>query len=211
MKELNGYQLIGEETAKNPRILGLLKKERWTDKEANEYFQWYVSIVPSRLKVLKSTIANEDKKLAEKLDYSPNSLNVVWGWFTKHITTMKKLKEDIKQEMKNRPPLLKNTPIQDWKFSYETTSLIIDVAMYLDEVILRNNKDTKRDCMRKGGKSYINYHKPVIIFDTGWDIESTRLIHVMVLKFNEKTLQESLKEMYELWVDGAKKYNPKKR
>lgn len=108
-----------------------------TKKEAQKFFDWYVSILDERVEYLR-----EFTKLS--LDYSSDSLAPLWSWFLKHAeieyTPQERLNE-LEEELR-----LTRNPLQDIvlaenarQFTLETEYIMHDIAMYLGEVFVKNH------------------------------------------------------------------------
>ncbi|MEG0282882.1 MAG: hypothetical protein RR662_06860, partial [Clostridia bacterium] len=65
----------------------------FTKKEAQIYFEWFVSEIPHRLEVLQEYISRDNPDL--KLDFSEESLVPLWEWVSGKIETRKLSKEEI--------------------------------------------------------------------------------------------------------------------
>ena len=71
----------------------------FTKKEAEDYFEWFLSQIKFRVVYLQDYSGIE-------LDYSIDSLDDIWGWFLKSAETektpVKKIRE-IREQLKNLP------------------------------------------------------------------------------------------------------------
>lgn len=111
--------------------------EKFSLEEAEAYFVWYLDKIDSRVKYL-------EKFSSVSLDYSVNSLNNLWGWFLKNAEIEKtpeiQLKE-LRKQLKGQPKEIIDDIIdeQSVQFSLQTEYIIRDIAMYFDEVCIKNN------------------------------------------------------------------------
>ena len=111
--------------------------EKMSPKEADEYFEWYIAKIDSRVKYL-------EKFASVTLDYSVKSLNNIWGWFLKNAEVEKtpeiQLKE-LRKQLKGQPKEIIDDIIdeQSVQFSLQTEYIIRDIAMYFGEVCIKNN------------------------------------------------------------------------
>ena len=111
--------------------------EKMSPKEADEYFEWYIAKIDSRVKYL-------EKFSSVTLDYSVKSLNNIWGWFLKNAEVEKtpeiQLKE-LRKQLKGQPKEIIDDIIdeQSVQFSLQTEYIIRDISMYFGEVCIKNN------------------------------------------------------------------------
>lgn len=125
-----------------------------TEKEAKKFNEWFIKIIPDRLKILNDYVKEDDKKLASKLDLSPESLVPLGKWFANKISTRKRTKEEMEYE-KSTLYKFPNVEPEDWTFTEETFSLFFDMGMYLGSVFTKKFKSVKWFYVTKP-KSYID-------------------------------------------------------
>jgi hypothetical protein len=123
--------------------------EKLNATEAKDYFNWYISRIEERTQYLSDFSGIE-------LNYSTNSLVVIWGWFLKNAeiekTPSAKL-DAIKKQLVDSPFLHVVLAESKEQFSLETEYIMRDIAMYYGNVFVKNHKslywgyytDTKKD------------------------------------------------------------------
>ena len=109
----------------------------WDNKTAKAYFEWYMAQIPLRTTYLCQRVSEDLKVDISLLDFSPNSLNIIWEWYLKTAIIEK---ENIQEIEKYKKSDLYNL-VGESSVSYEKlslNSLIIqrDIGMYLAKVFL---------------------------------------------------------------------------
>ncbi len=209
---------------KNYIIIQLPNKEKkineLNEREAKEFFQWFINIIPERLKMLKSSIESNDKRIASKLDFSPNSLIYLGEWFSKNISTRKRTKKEIRKE---KSMLIKFPGVKpkSWTLTGETMSLCFDIGIYLGTVFTKKFPEIKWTYVTKP-KNYINRNWPLLNqFRVNWspiravtgfvygllngDDNSNGL--KKIYNYGVKELEENWRKRGKTWIYiGPKKY-----
>jgi hypothetical protein len=103
---------------------------------AKDYFDWYISKIEERTQYLSDFSGIE-------LNYSPNSLIDIWGWFLKNAETEKtpsaKL-DAIKKQFVDSPFLHEVLAESKKQFSLEIEYIMRDIAMYYGNVFVKYHK-----------------------------------------------------------------------
>lgn len=113
--------------------------DKFTKKEAADYFEWYVSHIQNRIAYLE-TFAKIN------LDFSEESLTNIWEWFFKNAVIEKTPDESLTEIhsklTKFLPEDLAITIATERKkrFTEESISIINDIAMYFGQTCVNNNK-----------------------------------------------------------------------
>lgn len=94
-----------------------------TVREADQYFEYYVSQIPIRIEYLQNFLdKNVDKKI--RLDFTENSLVEFWDWYGDLLVEQQKT--DYQE----------NTPVH---LSYGVLGMGSDFAMYFGEMFIQKN------------------------------------------------------------------------
>lgn len=171
-----------------------------TPKQAREYFNWYVSMIPERVGVL-SELFNGFWHHNVNFDYSLESLDPVWNYFKSHIETVIKSEEDMRKEMEGAPEWVIESELKDRRFpSTETLIVAMDLGMYLGETLVRNFPVLYWGFIIKP-KNHVSVNRPVILgLKHKMDIDPWSVIHVMCLHVvRESHDQRGLREMVDVW------------
>lgn len=170
--------------------------------DLKEYYEWYINIMPERLKQLSSVINANKSYISWKADYSPNSLEKLGKWFFENVEIRNRNENEIKNIYENSPIWFQKVNINKWELSDRTFSLAIDIGMYITKTFLENNKVLKMTHRLIGRKDDICYGQPVISgFKNKMEFNPTHIIITLAYGFADKTKNSSrLKEVYDIWI-----------
>lgn len=83
--------------------------------EAKNYFDWYISKIPERISYLSGEISKAMKKDLDLIDFSPDSLEIIWRWFLGEAHTETSASNVLQLDM-------------------QTEYIIRDIGMYVGEL-----------------------------------------------------------------------------
>ena len=106
------------------------------DKEAEEYFQWYMEKVPERVAYISQVCAKDLRIPVERMDCSPESLLLLWKWFRRRARTERVIPDKKEDRAKKQPKELWNNTHQ---LTLETEYILRDIGMYLGETFRKNH------------------------------------------------------------------------
>lgn len=136
-----------------------------TIREAKAYFNWFMQIKEERIQYLRTKCAEALNCSVEELDFSRESLVLIWRFFLS-IATIEEMPPDEPIEAFMSPRLIKQgiTPESlfgrpEKRLTHFTEMLLIDVGMYYGETLVRNHPCLKWELHR--GKD-VNFNRPVI-------------------------------------------------
>ncbi len=186
-----------------------------TEKEAEEFFKWFMNVIPERLKILKEVL-KETGYEPKRLDFSPKSLDYLGEWLTRHVTTRSLTQEEVKSFKTKYSgyikkggleiPLSKIVQVPKWVFTDETLSFCWDVGIYFSKVLEKNVKGLKWNFVKKP-KNDAYYHYPVLLgFDKNNKVglSPKDVIEVFVTKSIKKNGNpEKLTRLFEIWKYDA--------
>ena len=172
-------------------------------KELRAYFKWFQEIMPGRIEQLASTVQSSPGFENWKQNFSPDSLNALGEWFATQIETRPRTQEEIDVFNAQAPFPIE---LSSTELTNRTFSLAMDIGMYLNHVILKNNPSVRWD-QPLGGKRSSDYGQPVLVgFET--DVISFNAVHALVVMAyslrNKKCGGERLREVYEINVNGRR-------
>ncbi|MCB9933078.1 MAG: hypothetical protein H6841_06630 [Planctomycetes bacterium] len=128
-----------------------------TKAQALEHLDWFVSLIPERLALLRRLYQRETDR--QDLDYTFESLVPFWIWMRKHVKSGKKRFIELKHPRDAvGPPVL----IDDPGFSLTTLALIEDAGRYVAEIFMRRYPFIRWTLSRDKDKKMINYNLPVL-------------------------------------------------
>lgn len=134
-----------------PFKIGLF--ENMTKEEAQKHFEWFVNQSPLRCELLRKAM-EATSKYGDKLDYSRDSLIVLWTWAMPYMKATPWSDEKRLQFYKQAPPWLKTMNISLNDLSAETMGLCVDIGFYFAEIFIRNYPHIKWVIGRKRDKLY---------------------------------------------------------
>lgn len=140
-----------------------------TRKEAITYFEWFVAQIPERIAVLEQAVRSTSITQYQMwvANRSPDSLATLCKWLAEHISVMppdEKYREQYLKDLENIPAQHRAifSGVPGYVFTDETYSLVIDVGMYLGEV-LRKRFPYLEWHLCTQPKRHIDYHEPVLV------------------------------------------------
>ena len=151
--------------------------DKLTKDEAKDYFEWFVSHVDERANYIRQ-LASEDLCIPiDILDYSPESLIVLWRWFlnvAEISKTPSKVLKSIRQELKanNEPKEFIEDMIREHRaeLSIFTKYLIRDIGMYVGKTLIMNNESLRWDYHTNTKKdSFANIPQLFGVFHTDYN------------------------------------------
>lgn len=180
--------------------------EEMNKKEAKQFFDWYISQIPSRIEVLKEITENKIP-----LDYSKESLISLFTWYLSQITIYKLSDKEIEAELEDlrqypdfvfedeKERLLAN-PVELKKEDY---ALAMDIAIYYGETIIKNYPQVKWTFFTKP-KSYAYLNEPILSCEDNeifYERNPRRLLKVIIGYIKKNDIENST--LYESFLMDA--------
>ncbi|AIF51853.1 hypothetical protein [Pelosinus sp. UFO1] len=173
-----------------------------TKTEAKKHLEWYLSQIPERLELLSNAFEFTGGRKKEKLDYSVESLRILWEWFIPQVITEPKTAAELEKEAKILPG---GKPRNLERLSIGTLAIAMDIAIYLAEVFIRTCKNVNWGLAKSRSKNYINYNRPVLLgFMAGKyedELDPHRILNNLSLKvaFGDDKNPDVLINIYNIW------------
>ncbi len=168
-------------------------------KEIEIFFNWFMAIIPERIKTLTQAVQATPSYESWKPDYSPDSLSDLGDWFATNIQTRHRTMEEKDEIYQNAPGWFRQVEIKNEELNNRTFSLAIDIGIYLSQVFLKNNSSISWH-LYKGSNKDINYGQPVL---KGFGDKYLNPIHLMVtLAYglaDGSHHSGRLRELYNIW------------
>lgn len=134
----------------DPLVIPLDKPiEELTLKEACEYFEWYLSHIDERSEYLRKIVSQGLNVSVDQLDYSFDSLKLIWKWFL-----------NVAELEKNSIIFFKKDRQKD--FNVFTHYVMRDIAMYVGKLFTMNYPIIKWTFKTKP-KNYVYVNEPILI------------------------------------------------
>lgn len=181
-----------------PQVTGI-EFDEFTPKMAKEYFDWYINDREHRLRILKEYLREIHKDIT--LDFSPESLIPLWGWYETQIVEEDKDPCELQSEKEQYPEWVRDH-ISDKKISMETLKYAWDISIYFAEVIVRNNKDKISWGYITKPKRNFYVNRPVLKgFAFNKLLEPRHIVYICTLKSAESKDSNRLYDLYYVWME----------
>ncbi len=103
-----------------------------TPKEATANFEWFLSIIPERMDYFRNRCSNDLRISVDLLDYSAESLILVWRWFLS-VARMEKTPKDILKKMREGAELFGDSFINQKQFTVSSQFMMRDIGIYVGQ------------------------------------------------------------------------------
>ncbi|MEK6474614.1 hypothetical protein ACVHXO_11610 [Bacillus safensis] len=176
-------------------------------KEAKQFFDWYVSQIPERIKVLEKVT-----KGYVTLDFTKESLIDLFSWFLDFVTIRELTEEEIGsllEEFRQYPDhvyqdekktLLAN-PVDLEQIDY---AVAMDIAIYYGETIIKNYPQVKWTYFTKP-KSYVYLNEPILSYEeTEFPYERNPRSLMRILAHRIKDKEATEMSLYETFLMDEK-------
>ena len=160
-------------------------------KSVKFYAECFWAEKDERLNNLIVCVASDCHVNPSDLDFSEESLRMLHRWLVSHVECVKLTKEEYEWKREHIPDYI---DIDDWKFSDDTFSNIINVGLYLGEVMIHKHPELKWEQYLKKTVDY----GQVIIRVGKVEMNPMRLVNTICLKI-VKNKSDSLLEIVPIW------------
>lgn len=151
-----------------PLIPPVLKNHLdFTESEAEQYYKWFLANVDSRADYLRNYISLKQNIPQDKLDFSLDSLIIIWEWFLS-VALVEKVSgeelENVRKRYEGVPqPMFEHLVEQNsLRLSTTTEYILFDIGMYAAKLFTRSYPCLKWKLKLKP-KRDVNANLPVII------------------------------------------------
>ena len=171
-------------------------------KQAEQYFQWFITEKDKRIQQLEKFIKCDDESI--NLDYSEESLLKVWKWFEPKIMFENKTDEELEIEIAKRPEKFKTSiPHSPQKITTFTLALAMDISIYWGETLVVNNP-TIYWGYKTSSKTLDGINRPVLLgFRYAGCVFPYTLIQVLIRKSAKEKNGSRLFELYSKWIKNV--------
>ena len=151
-------------------------------KELKDYNRWFHDVLPRRIDELTLAVTSSPGFEDWSPNYAPDSLQSLGNWFATQVKT----RQHTPDEMSKIPPHVREW-VTEGELTDRTISLAMDIAMYLGQVLLRNNPSLKWDQILKSRK-FIDYGQPVVVgFADKIPLNPVRIVTTVAYGIAKKT------------------------
>ena len=109
-----------------------------TPKQTRENFEWFISKIPERIEYLTNRCAQDLNISVDALDFSPDSLKIIWRWFIRAARIEKTPKDEVAEMEKNFGQLGEHWIIRE-QLTVVSQFILRDIGMYLGETFIKNH------------------------------------------------------------------------
>lgn len=172
-----------------------------TKSELKSYFEWFMEMIPERIKILEKAVCDSSKYSSWRADYSPDSLKILGEWFVEQVDTRTRTSEELNALKSN---LSFPMDVNNKELTNKTFSLAMDIGMYFSQVVLTNLPGTKWNQILKNVRE-ADYGQPVI---TGFGVMSLNPVRLLVtLAYGIADKRQDgrrLQDLYNTWEKLSK-------
>lgn len=171
--------------------------------EANEYFDWFISIIPQRLEILREYIEFTGSSESIQLDLSPESLISLWEWFIPRIEQRNLTEEELNEELELVPDWIKSEVEETViKFSRNTENLVVDIGIYFGSVMLHSSDQLKWTVIYKP-TNHVDVNQPVLTGKGRMVLNPIRIVDVCAARtLSSGANINLLNDLYVSWRDS---------
>ncbi len=108
-----------------------------TKKQAAMNFEWFLAVIPQRMEYFRNRCAADLHIPVDLLDFSPQSLKLVWRWFLQ-TARMEKTPKDTLEKMEEGAKVFGDSFINKMQFTVVTQFIMKDIAMYVGQSFVSN-------------------------------------------------------------------------
>ncbi|MNX53138.1 hypothetical protein D3C86_838290 [compost metagenome] len=169
--------------------------EEMSKQEAKRHFEWFVQEVPYRLELLEG-LFNSQFNIA--LDYTTESLSLVWDRYKTMISKVPLSKEEL-NDINKLPEWIRES-VNKWKLSTDTLALLVDVSIYFAQVFLLKYPKQLQWGFVTSPRKYVSINRPVI---TGFKKKMKLDPRLILLNISYRELEadnsKSLLDIFQVW------------
>lgn len=169
-----------------------------TKKQAQVFFDWYISQIDYRISILLETVKKDGIKY--DFDFSVESLIPLWEWYEEKISLRNLSDKEYETRIEQYPEWMKNY-ISKTTLSSETLMYCLDIALYFAQVVVINNKPKVKWGFFTKPKNRYGVNEPTLL-GFNYDIDlNPRLI---VFNCTQRSVKEknptTLYDTYNVWM-----------
>ena len=176
-------------------------------KEAQTYFEWYIGKIDERIEYLQAVSH-------VTLDYSPESLIPIWGWFLRNAK-FEKTPEIRLDELRAQLKAHNNSFIESiiaesqYQLTLETEYMLQDIAKYLGQVFIKNYDSvhwgyytTPKTDAFVNCPLIIGFPNQIFPQKPGVPLAPDHIVHIQATKLlRNKAAKNDLFDIYSVWAE----------
>lgn len=173
---------------------------RMSKSELADYRQWFLDVLPKRIRILEEAVQATPKYEHWRADETPESLNIFGEWFATQIETRVRTSDELAQPRLQVESQFRDAlPVQLWELTNRTYSLAMDGGMYLGEVMLRTHPARLQWGQDLRDKRFADYGQVLIV---GTGVVSMNVVDFVVAiakNLVRETGKRDLRAIYDIW------------
>ncbi len=175
-----------------------LEFSKMSKNELKAYDKWFRSEIPIRIRELAHAVGESPAFASWQPDFKPESLVPLGEWLAKELETRPRTENEIRDLSKDNPYPI---DIPDKTLSNRSYSLAMDTAMYLSQVLLKNNPSLRWN-QSLDDKSYADYGQPLLVGPAPLPLNPVRVTLAVAFGIVRGTdTAAGLRELYDIWTD----------
>ena len=185
-----------------------LSFQEMTSKQAEENFRWFVSKIPERMEYFRNRCSNDLKVSIDELNYTADSLILVWRWFLQ-IARMEKTPKEELEKMKEGAKVFGDSFVNREQFTVATKFIMRDIGMYVGQCYVLNYPNLYWHFKTKP-KNSVTVNQPLVAgfrakyMDKEGAVffQPIHMVEVRAANFYDKTQKETdLYNIFMKWVE----------
>ncbi len=174
-----------------------------TKREAQIHYDWFIEKIPFRIDQLKRFYSEIAQEPAEVLDYSPESLVKLCGWYMKNAEIEEKTMLELQKEIVRTPEIARENILKQ-QISAGWMAVAEDIAIYFAECFVKAHETVKWNLTTRP-KNYIYVNRPVLIgFKYNAEMSPVDLVKVLAARLLCEEIDENgLLNSYKIWVQDV--------
>lgn len=165
--------------------------------ELLRYRAWFLEIIPARVRELERVVRQSPGFEGWRADGTPASLPSLGEWFAGQVET-RPITEDERKAMKKAVPYAVELPSTE--LTHRTLSLVVDIAIYFSQVLMRNVPGLRWDQDLKD-KRRADYGRLVLVGTGRVPLNPVTIVMTLAYGLAAKgQTGQRLAELYTIWV-----------
>jgi len=165
--------------------------------ELLRYRAWFLEIIPARVRELERAVRQSAGFVGWRADETPASLLSLGEWFAAQVETRPITQDELKTMKKTLPYPVE---LPSTELTHRTFSLVVDIAIYFSQVLMRNVPGLRWDQDLKD-KRRADYGRLVIAGTGRVPLNPVAIVMTLAygLAHHDQTGQR-LAELYPIWA-----------
>ena len=174
-----------------------LKFDEMSKADLKAYFQWFLDVMPSRIRELSQAVRETPGFDRWTPDHTPDSLDTLGEWLANQIHTRPRTRDEREQLASGSPFPME---IRNEELTNRSFSLAMDVGMYLSRVLQENHPTLHWD-QPLTSKRFVDYGQPVLVGFGKVPLNPVRIAITLAYAIASRAQGgKRLREIYDYWV-----------